>query len=490
MINKIWINIRPFMLPLLLAVYPSLFLYSNNAAITLLSSLIRLLWFNALLALVVYLISLLINKFNAWRGSISASVFLFYFNIYGMVFNFLYKRDFIRIEHYTLLPLFILLTFYSVWAIVKINNFNLHRIWNIASFIMIGLIIINLIKITPAEIEKRRDLSPVSMPPPSTSISRNPTYPDIYFIILDEFSGFEPMREYWHYQGVDDFKQFLENNHFFVAEQSHGESQETLHELATRLNFQEYPCCDQLRTYFSAIADNRVMRFLKTKGYTTITFDESESAFPTDLPIKSDYYYGNAPDTYNSYTIIDNFDKLVIDNTMLRIFSNLYDPLIEFPSLKAHIDMLSFTLDKMNNLEVASPKFVYVHVLLPHMPFIFDSNGFVIASYYNTNWDDYLDNYIYAIKYAEKMITNILSHADPQHPPIIILQSDHGARNQIYNGNEEHLLKNFPERFKTSILFALHVPGLDTSTLPQDINPINTFPLIFNYLFNSKIPMQ
>ena len=74
--------------------------------------------------------------------------------------------------------------------------------------------------------------------------------------------------------------------------------------------------------------------------------------------------------------------------------------------------------------------------------------------------------------------------------PIIILQSDHGARNEIYYGNEKTLLKDFPEEFKTSILFALYMPGYDTSGLPQDINPINTFPIIFNHLFDANIPLH
>ncbi len=88
------------------------------------------------------------------------------------------------------------------------------------------------------------------------------------------------------------------------------------------------------------------------------------------------------------------------------------------------------------------------------------------------------------------MIENIFSQADPKRPPIIILQSDHGARNQIYNGNEDALLEDFPEEYKTWILYTLYIPGYDTSSLPQDINPINTFPIIFNYLFDANVPLQ
>jgi hypothetical protein len=88
------------------------------------------------------------------------------------------------------------------------------------------------------------------------------------------------------------------------------------------------------------------------------------------------------------------------------------------------------------------------------------------------------------------MVDNILSQADPTRPPIIILQSDHGARNLKAESPGSVILENYPEEFKTSILFALYVPGYDTSALPQNIDPINTFPIVFNYLFDANIPLK
>jgi hypothetical protein len=90
----------------------------------------------------------------------------------------------------------------------------------------------------------------------------------------------------------------------------------------------------------------------------------------------------------------------------------------------------------------------------------------------------------------EKLIDNILLNANPARLPIIILQSDHGARNQNTGSFGSAILENYPEDFKTSILFALYLPGYDTSAIPQDIDPINTFPIVFNYLFNANIPLK
>ncbi len=489
--KRFWIFIKPLLLPLLVAAYPSLFYYGGNVAITVLPNLLRALLINILVAVIVYILFFLVFRRNGCRGAVAAAVFLIFFNTYGILFDSLISQDFFMMAHYTFLPLFILLSLYTAWFVVKFKASTLTRIWNYSVIILTGLVVFNVVQILPVEIDKARDNAKVQGVSDETNAAGSENYPDIYYIVLDEFAGFEPMRKYWKYHEVDEFKQFLEDRGFFVAEQSHGVSETTIYELAIRLNYEEYSCCSDTRNYFSAIVDNRVMRFLKAKGYTTMAFDQSGTAFPKDLLVKADYFYAMAPDTYDSPALLDEFVMLVLDRTMVRAFSYIYVPIFDEPRIKMITNMFSFTQEEISNLkDIRSPKLVYVHLLLPHMPFLFDESGNMIATYYNTKWEDYLGHYIYSISYAEEMVTNILAQADPNNPPVIILQSDHGARNQIFNGNEDHLLENYPEEFKTWILYTLHIPGMDMSNLPQDINPINTFPIVFNYLFDADIPLK
>jgi len=74
--------------------------------------------------------------------------------------------------------------------------------------------------------------------------------------------------------------------------------------------------------------------------------------------------------------------------------------------------------------------------------------------------------------------------------PIIILQSDHGARNRDAKTNFSAVLSNYPEEDAYDIMNALYLPGYDYSTLTQDIKPVNTFPIILNHYFGENIPMQ
>jgi hypothetical protein len=88
------------------------------------------------------------------------------------------------------------------------------------------------------------------------------------------------------------------------------------------------------------------------------------------------------------------------------------------------------------------------------------------------------------------MIDKILSSADPGNPPVIIIQSDHGARGLESGAATTVLLENYPDEYKTLIVNALYLPGCSDAPLTQDMDPINTFPIVFNCYFNANIPIQ
>ncbi len=479
--------LKSMLLPLLLATYPGLFHYSNNAAMILLVSLGKVLLINIAVMIILYIFFYIFSGWKALQASIDTFLFLLFYNTYGITLHLLKKLNIFPVHQSMLLPLFCLLGLSVAWLANKLKPALLKGFWNVAALVLGGMVLYNVILIAPHEIAK------VNHVQAKTAVSQNSTtgkkYPDIYYIVLDEFSGFQPMRDYWHYNGVDDFKQFLIEKGFFVAEQSRSSSIVTLKELATRLNYQDYPCCNKYQIYFEAIAGNRAMAYLKAKGYTTVVFEPSKAVFPADLPMAADYLYEKAPEGNSAPpSLIDEFSVLNLDNTMMFALSNFYKPLLLRSDYNNYRNMVYFSKDRSTNLgDVPSPKFVYVHMFLPHVPFMFDANGNLNSSEYYYNWNFYLGHYIFATKVASDMINRILSQADPNNPPVIILQSDHGARNESINDNI--LLKDFPEKDMTSILFTLHLSGYDYSKIPQDINPINTFPIVFNDLFDANIPL-
>jgi hypothetical protein len=485
---------QPILLPLLFAVIPTLYHYSNNVEKLTLLSLWRMLAFHMILAILFYVIFAIFHNFQPVPTAITLFVFLIFYHIYGLLYRYLIAVDVVRIKHYTLLPLLLMTATYIAWLLTKLKSQALRSVLRSLNLIVGVLVIFNVVNIIPREIARWNRGELASSLLVQAEASTKSVSPDIYYIVLDEFAGFQAMREYWKYEEVDDFVRFLKDRGFMVAEESHGSSTDTLHQMATRLNYQEYPLGDEyIQTYFNAVADNRVMQYLKSRGYTTVVFDETNMGYPSSKSITADYLYeyGSASipqsetGAYGLY--FDEFGELVIGNTMFYAFSEEYkknNPLIE-----QHSNMIYFTVDHIADPRIGSPKFVYVHLLLPHAPFRFSRNGAITDDAHSSDWNYYLENYIFSIKIAESLIDRIFTAADPQNPPVIILQSDHGARNHLTHNEGSAILPNYPEEFKTLILYAISMPGYDDSALPQDIDPINTFPIVFNHLFDANIAL-
>jgi hypothetical protein len=485
---------KPMMLPILVAIIPTLYHYGNNVEKLTLLNLSRMLLFNVVLAIIFYLVLLVFHRFQPIKAAHATFVFLIFFNIYGLAYRYLVDLDVIRMKHFTFLPLVLMCAVYTIMLLGSLKNSASVNIWKNLVLILGILVIYNIVNIVPAEIRRLNNERAASSVNEQADLPVNEESPDIYYIVFDEFVGFQAMREYWHYNEVDNFVNFLKGRGFFIAEESYGSSMDTLHQMASRLNYQEYPLEDEyIQTYFDDISDNRVMGYLKSQGYTTVVFDETNMSYPSAKPVHADYYYEYGSSaipqkeagSYGFY--FDEFGELVIGNTMLYTMSDKFNS--AHLVIAQHSSMIHFTVDHITGRDVPSPKFVYVHLILPHPPFAFSEDGSITDNDHFADWNYYLDNYKYSIKIATEMVNKILAEADPKNPPIIILQSDHGARNGLNHRNPRAILPNYPEKFATHIMYALIIPGYDYSSLTQDINPINTFPIVFNHLFNDNIPL-
>jgi len=480
---------KSYLLPVLAAAYPSLFFYGNNVHNLLLTNLGRTIILYILIATIVYLAFIVKNRNSPQKAAIATLVFLVFFNLYGMLENLLLRLDWFTVYDFVILPVTLLVAGYVIWLITKLTEQASRQIWNFAAIVLGGLIFYNLVIIIPAEVYKQQQAKTINSEymPPGSEIERE--LPDIYYIIFDEFSGLKPMRDYWNNPKANEFEKFLISKGFTVFQDPHGSSTNTLREIATRLNYQHFTWDDDpasQKDWFDSISKNRVMDYLKQQGYKVVTFNETQFAIPSATSIDSDvtYNYEDIPTT-NLGVFFDEFGVFVANNTMMNVFSSYYTKL----STSKHADMVFFTTNKVGELsEIVSPKFVYIHLIIPHAPFMFDEKGNVnVPTAYN-NYTYYLDNYNFSIYLATKMVTNILSNASPKTPPVIILQSDHGLRNS--SSSFVGQLENFPDEYKTSILYALRLPGYEPSFSTQEMDPINTFPIVFNHLFNAGIPLK
>jgi hypothetical protein len=471
-------------LPLLVAIYPAVFHYANNARLVLLSSFIELCLFLAGSGLVIYILLSLFSRGKFSQSAVGALVILVFFQTYGVAFDWLRSADLFQLEIYNFMPVWIFAALYLAWVVIRSNPNISVWICNILIFILGALVAFNLVKVIPVEIEKSRNASPAAAAATNTAVTEQ-QYPDIYYLIFDEAAGFEVARQYWHSGEVDKFVNFLDENGFYVAEESHGGSIHTLREISTRLNYKPYPVGNEhFGTYNKAIATNAVMDFLKAHGYTIIAYDERRTPYPTMLPVPADVLIEEASEeNVSRFTLLDEYKVLVLQSTMLRSLLN------QDPELLHHRDMILYTSENIASTQFPSPKFVYAHLMLPHGPFAFSENGTITASSQTeyVNWQRYFENYKFFLTVAQDTVKNILSATEGN--AVIIIQSDHGARNFTHRPYTGYL-ENYPEEYKTWIVNVLHLPGCEDAPLTQDLDPMNTFPIIFNCYFDENFPIK
>jgi hypothetical protein len=153
-----------------------------------------------------------------------------------------------------------------------------------------------------------------------------------------------------------------------------------------------------------------------------------------------------------------------------------------------HRDRILFELAELEALSrEAGPKFVFVHILAPHDPFVLGPQGeFVIRNYpfalnedlENRTWPEYSQGYIGQITYLNQRLLEIVQAIlnESAVPPVIILQGDHGIPR----------MKDPGER--TAILNAYYFPGGGASLYPS-ISPVNTFRVVFNEVLRGTFPL-
>ena len=328
------------------------------------------------------------------------------------------------------------------------------------------------------------------------SLNFNTDYrPDIFYIIVDGYARNDVLKELFNFDNTE-FINYLKGQGFYVAEKSQSNYIQTALSLSSSLNY-EY--LDSLATEENGsgnreplrklIMHSRVRSILEEAGYDVITLSSGYSI--TEIK-DSDLYLPSSP------TFFSEIEILFFNATGFQIILD---------SIKIEIDQTKYTnhrksinyefeqLGKIPELHLNTPKFVFAHILLPHPPFVFNQNGdpntinrpFTTGdgSHFEGTYHEYINDYneqlVYTNHMLKKTISSVLQNSET--PPIIILQADHGPGAYLdWKSAENSCLK---ERF--SILNAYYIPHEAIHNLYPTITPVNTFRVILNSLFNTKL---
>ncbi len=327
--------------------------------------------------------------------------------------------------------------------------------------------------------------------PPLANLSK----PDIYYIILDAYGGEEMLKKL---HGFDNsgFTSALKEMGFILPPESKSNYTRTIHSLGSSLNMQYLDNAEKIMgdsylwwPFKGTFSNNETRKFLESQGYQTVGI-ASGWGFTT---IKdTDVYKQPYP------IFLDEFDKVFIQNTNLSLFGFLENYGVSFPSYNTHRQIVQYEFDQLKEIpKLDSPKFTFVHIISPHPPFVFDAEGnpinptypFTIADnrYLITPPSKYEKDYLNQLSFVNTQVLEVVKAILEKSatPPIIIIQGDHGPG--IFIDSQSLTPPCFYERY--SNLNAYYLPGVDPKTIPEDITPVNTFRMIFNYYFSANLEM-
>jgi hypothetical protein len=332
------------------------------------------------------------------------------------------------------------------------------------------------------------DQAAAAMPQIAAPVAAGARPPDIYHFVFDRYPADESLERFFGVEG--NLGRFLEDRGFYVARASNSNYLKTGPSLASTF-YMDY--LDLLATdprvkgenwqpIFEMLGDHRVARFLHTRGYDFLQFGGWWEGT-----------YANPVAEENHPLGFSEFAQIYFRHTVLRpIFHALPDS--EFTSLldwdNAQCQRVKEQVEMIKSVgRRGRPVYVFVHMLLPHGPFVFAADGRCLTheeSEARGARQGYLDQVEYAGSVIRELVTS-LQAADPE--PVILMQSDEGPYpNENYNIVWEEASPD-QLRLKTAILNAYYFPNRDYHLLRPDITPVNSYRVLFNTYFDAGLPI-
>ena len=342
-------------------------------------------------------------------------------------------------------------------------------------------------------------------------IKDSPARPDIYYIIPDGYPSDGWLSEAMAYDNSD-FTRALESRGFVVVDHAQSNYGLTLVSMASILNMRFYgnnksPFTD-LDFLRLAIADNEVARQLQKRGYTFVQYlsgynipspladinRDFTPEGPIDVNVVADLsgaVMKNHRGAKRKSADIGHFFKqsflaLYLDTTILRIRASEIEAIFSQDKYKAYGKFAPERfLDTVNEIEsiAAMPEatFTIVHLMKPHGPTSFDENGNTIDGSFDPSHEEYFADFRFTNSKFLQMIDTIIRESENQ--PVIVFQADHGSkygRTHTDGGRLTHF----------NVYAAYYLPKSYSISIPTPYTLINTFPLIFNEIFETDYPMQ
>jgi len=307
--------------------------------------------------------------------------------------------------------------------------------------------------------------------------------PDVYYIILDQFAADDSLKQFFHYS-PDRFSAFLRKRDFYLPKKPMSNYDNTYQSLSSSLNMSYLDPIpralgtgnEDLSINIALMQDSAVVQLFRQIGYKIVNVSAS------DL---EDSYWPDADRNIGAEGP-NEFDMQLVMMTPWSIVEH-YVPVLHEAYARRRLTPFARTKEI---LDVDGPKFVYIHEMMPHSPYLFDEKGKRLSPRFGLGRFNYSPEiYLGQLKFVENETMDLIAQIQDRsaQKPIIILQSDHGPDFQFGVPNQSGMMQWYANE-RLRILNAYCFPGMEKTSLYASISPVNSFRALFHDYFKAGLP--
>ncbi len=357
---------------------------------------------------------------------------------------------------------------------------------NLVSLVLVVLNVVPIIAVQKSNAAEFRFPSVTHDLNPSASGQER----DVYYLIFDRYAGAETLSKLYGFDNSA-FYEWLSSHGFEVTKDALANYPQTTHSLASSLNMSYLDDLAASQGEDSSawmpirrtLQDTAVSRTFQAMGYKYEHIGSTWNGTAVD-PSADDNYAG---DVY-SETL-----GVFLETTAVPAIQRAFGMVPDFARVAS--DEVDTQVRALGEIALdPAPTFAFVHLLLPHPPYIFHADGSLVPSYpVRPVVDAYVDQLEYTNRVIEHVVTTL--QAAPGPAPIIVIQSDEGPHPIAVDQSGEILKLSWSKVSdvelgrKLRILNAYYLPG-DPAIKPYaTITPANSFRMILDDYFGASLPL-
>ncbi len=419
-------------------------------------------------------------------------LWIFAFSVFGYVAEALRSGGLLRLAggEPALVGLFALALFGPSLAIRRTGRVlePLHRYVTLVSVILVGY---TGVQVYRGIDEGPATAAPLELPAKAPDHPGKEARPDIYLIVLDKYTSSAALAEYFGFDNSG-FEAFLRGRGFVVPRHARANYPRTQLALASMLNLDYIQNLPPTKLLNDPIEHNRLAAFLQREGYRFVFF-------PTAFKFTSRNRYADL-EIPPPREVVGEFRAAWERTTMLPELIRGACAVLGCQAARVRLlpetaELMDWKFQRLGELaSERQPTFVLAHLVLPHEPFLYQADCTHREPYYPAKaglvgdreaTQGYLDEISCANRKLAVLVDTILARSP--HPPVILLQSDHG-HGRIGRLPAIEFVRRDRVNERMAAFAAYLMPGVPDDHITDTITPVNAMRLVLSHYFGADVP--